>query len=276
MEPVRSEEPEPKASQSISSPELPFTELLLDWTSREKRFLAATAALSYLLWTAALVVTLYWGWSHNSYGMPVPGLISLLPISLIAGWVGPWYRNKADASTGPAVRIHFWIWRVWSVLLFLIYIQYLQRGMDILANPSPFRENFIVLAFVAVAVAGVTQWTFILFSGDRFEKVTWPFLGLLPMAVGYFGCLLMQSPAQWHAPLSSIWMILIAMILLYTAVIVAGVESFYGDRTSFGFIYWIFLFSVSLMIVAAITMTKTVEGTGGMLPPVVSSPSAAP
>ena len=244
----------------------PFTWLTLRDLRSPGKYLAAAVALSYLLWTVALVILVVWSQKHKTYGMPAMAIFAMVPLSIIAGWIGPWRQQHIFYRQAPrpgASQIQIYIWRVWSLLFFYLYVKYMQYGWIPLPD-GPFRDNFVVIAFVAVGVAGMTQWTFILFLKDHFANVTWPFLGALPLSFGYFSTFFLDSFGLRQFPVIPAWLILIAMILLYTAIVLAGVMSFYGkDRQSRVFIYWIFLLTVGLMGIYTIAATKAAFLTNG-------------
>ncbi len=276
MEPLSDGNVEPlsePSSEETSSRVIPFTwPALNELTTRGRKYLAAAIAVSYLLWTVALVMIIAWGRSHNTFGMPVPGVVTLLSLSFLAGWIGP-SRAKHIFYRHTAAKLQIYIWRVWSILLLTIYIQYLQTGGY---TPGPLQLDFVSIAFIELGIAAVTQWTFIMFLEDHFANITWPFMGLLPMSCGYFFSLFLEAPQDWHLPLIPAWLILIGMILLYTAITLLGIGRFFGQsRKNFGFMYWVFLLSLSLMVIYAVIATKTVEGTGGMLPATVGIPPEA-
>lgn len=272
-------QPQP-SSEEPDSQTIPFTWPVLNQVgTRDRRYLAAAIAAAFLLWTVALVMIIVWGQSYNTFGLPAVGIVALLSLSFLAGWIGPlgarhiFYRRDAENRTST---LQIWIWRVWSILLLVIYIQYLQNGTGFML--LPLQVSFVPIALLALAIAGVTQWTFIMLVHDHFANITWVFLGLLPLSCGYFLSLFQEPPEQWHLPLVPAWLILIGMFLLCTAITLAGIWRFFGQPSqNFGFIYWIFLLSLALMTIYVVIATKTVAGTGGMKPPVVgSTPTPTP
>ena len=267
----------------VSSRSKPFTWLLHELKTPGERYVAAAIVASYLLWTVALVIIVVWGWIHTAYGMPPLAIVVLLSISFIAGWIGPWqakplfHQQPPGSPPGqapqqhPAARLQIYIWRAWSILLFVIYIQFLRNGTAYFPK-GLLSENFVEIAFTAIGVVAITQWTFIMFLNDRFANTTWAFLGLLPMSFGYFLSLFLQRPPDWQLMVIPAWLILIGMALFFTATILVGAGQFYGPhRQHISFIFWIYLLTISLMLVYTILATKA--ATAGLTSTPVTTPA---
>ena len=146
------------------------------------------------------------------------------------------------------------MWRLWSILLFYLLIRLMQNPPEIFGNSV----HFVGAACISLGIMAATQWSFILFLDDRYANVTWPFLGVLPMSLSYLSVLVTSESWSWWVFLAPAWLILLAMILLYTALFLRGLHLFYPGYVNLAFPAWIFVLSMALMLVYTISATKTV------------------
>jgi hypothetical protein len=216
---------------------------------------------AYAAWTIALLWIDVWSLlSPKAYGMPGPAISCWFSFSLVAGWIAPWnFETEGDdEKPDPFLDIKMLrlTWRIWSILLLILFVQYLRYGQRILPRTTALGDDFVVIAVASVAIAGISQWTFMVSFRDVHANITWPLLVLLPVSCSYFGMSFTPYKVWTHVPSLPAWLIFAAMLLFFTAILLAGLRSYYPRFKSFSFLYWIFGLTLSLMLVFVVIRTK--------------------
>jgi hypothetical protein len=218
-----------------------------------KIVLTALVALSYILWVVALALIIWRGYKLKTYGMPAISLVSMLSICFLAGFVGPWVDEQKFFSPDQWQLV--WTWRLWWVELLIIFAQFILYGWNQIR--SPLQPYFYMYVLVSVMVAGLTQWTFIIFFQDYYVNIACPLLCVLPMAVGYLTVPFVRSDLHGLS-IAAAWLLTIGTTFLYLSVVLNDMSAPYPghESTGYGFLYWVFGFTIILFYASTIILVQ--------------------
>ena len=232
-----------------------------------KIILAAMVALSYIMWVVAQTLIIWRGYKLKTFGMPALGLISTVSLCFLTGFVGPWVAKDLFYSKEHWYLV--WTWRLWWLQGVIIFVQFIRYGKYQLS--TALQPYFYMFVLVSVLVAGVTQWTFIIFFKDYYVNIACPLLCVLPMSFGYLMAPFTRSNLKGLS-ISAAWLLTIGTALLYLSVVLNDMSQPYPGHqsTGYGFIYWIYGLTIFLYYVATVMLvhkTEALEALPGVLPP---------
>jgi hypothetical protein len=228
------------------------------------KLLAGMVALSYLLWVIALLRIIVKSQKLKTQGMPPLGTMSMMSICFVTGWIGPW----ADPCNFEKGSLLVMTWRLWTILLVPIYIQFLKYGGSEILAGRRLQPYFQPLAILGLVGAMVTQWTFIQFFRDYYINIACPLLCVLPMAAGYVKAAFTETNLKGMS-ITAALLLTVGTALLYLAVVLGNMHNAYPHYQVYGFIYWIYgvtivlLYAYTILLVLRRNIFPTGSGPAG-------------
>ena len=124
--------------------------------------LASLVGISYLIQFVTVLLIMIQGYRHGSYGMPIFGVVFMLGICFICGFVGPAYLPHLFQRFLEA-PVLLWLWKIWTGFMLVVFVQYV---VTVNRHPRLWPElsrYAFVLSVLLLVLVTYGQWTFIIF-----------------------------------------------------------------------------------------------------------------
>jgi len=225
----------------------------LEFTAPGALVRAAMVGVCYMLWNVSSVVMIVQGFREKSYGMPLLGLSAVLAVDLVALY-GP-FSGQSHLFYYKEDYLLLGVWALWTLMQGLVYAQFLMYGRSHGHSIPEMERYFYPIAIGLPVTMVVTFWTFVVYYQDYYVNEICP-IAVLIMSGAYLNELRVR-PDLRGLSVAVGWMLAIAQLLLYSAVVLGDMTDPYPDASfGYGFIYWIYIVTVIMNFTYAVLITR--------------------